>query len=115
MKTNPTTGLPDTTGTSTWQALHPGCPTGTDWQRAIYRAGSQQQHRLSYNSVSGNARLSLSGTYFSQSGITLGQDEATSDVYGMNKVAFVEGNLDRQFALDEAAAVIAHYMRRLRG
>jgi two-component system chemotaxis response regulator CheB len=47
-------------------------------------------------------------------GITLGQDEATSDVYGMNKVAFVEGNLDRQFALDEAASVIAHYMRRLR-
>jgi len=75
VQTNPTTGLPDTTaaGTSTWQALHPGCTTGTDWQRAIYRAGSQQQHRLSYNSVSGNARLSLSGTYFNQSGITLGQ------------------------------------------
>ena len=39
----------------------------------MYRAGSQQQHRLSYNSVSGNARLSLSGTYFNQTGITLGQ------------------------------------------
>lgn len=39
-------------------------------------------------------------------GHVLGQDEATSDVYGMNKVAFTEGNVDRQFALDEAAAVI---------
>jgi two-component system chemotaxis response regulator CheB len=47
-------------------------------------------------------------------GCTLGQDEATSDVYGMNKVAFVEGNVERQFALEEAAAVIALYVRRLR-
>ena len=39
-------------------------------------------------------------------GYVLGQDEATSDVYGMNKVAFVEGNVDRQFALDDAAALI---------
>ena len=44
-------------------------------------------------------------------GYVLGQDEATSDVYGMNKVAFVEGRVDRQFALDEAATVIAHYVR----
>ena len=75
VQTNPTTGLPDTTaaGTTTWQTLHPGCSTGTDWQRAIYRTGSQQQHRLSYNSASGTAWLSLSGTYFNQSGITLGQ------------------------------------------
>ena len=48
-------------------------------------------------------------------GITLGQDEATSEVYGMNKVAFVEGNVDRQFALDEAATVIAYHVRKLRG
>jgi two-component system chemotaxis response regulator CheB len=46
-------------------------------------------------------------------GITLGQDEATSEVYGMNKVAFLEGNVDRQFALDEAATVIAYHVRRL--
>ncbi len=46
-------------------------------------------------------------------GFVLGQDEATSDVYGMNKVAFVEGNVDRQFALGEAAAVIARHARRL--
>ncbi len=47
-------------------------------------------------------------------GIVLGQDETTSDVYGMNKVAFLEGNVDRQFGLKEAATVIAHYVRRLR-
>jgi two-component system chemotaxis response regulator CheB len=45
-------------------------------------------------------------------GYVLGQDEATSDVYGMNKVAFVEGNVDHQFGLDEAAAVIAREVRR---
>ena len=76
IRTNATTGLPDTSGTTTWRALHPGCVTGTDWQRAIYRNGSQQQHRLSYNSVSGNARLSLSGTYLNQTGITVGQGYA---------------------------------------
>jgi two-component system, chemotaxis family, protein-glutamate methylesterase/glutaminase len=45
-------------------------------------------------------------------GYVLGQDEATSDVYGMNKVAFVEGNVDRQFSLDYAAAVITQHVRR---
>ena len=33
-------------------------------------------------------------------GYVLGQDEASSDVYGMNKVAFVEGNVDQQFGLE---------------
>jgi two-component system chemotaxis response regulator CheB len=47
-------------------------------------------------------------------GYVLGQDEATSDVYGMNKVAYVEGNVDRQFGLDQAAAAIALQVRRLR-
>ena len=46
-------------------------------------------------------------------GYTLGQDEATSDVYGMNKVAFVEGNIDQQFGLDNAAAVIGRQVKRL--
>lgn len=45
-------------------------------------------------------------------GYVLGQDEASSDVYGMNKVAFVEGNVDRQFHLDEAAAVLTRQARR---
>ncbi len=44
-------------------------------------------------------------------GYVLGQDEASSDVYGMNKVAYVEGNVDRQFALSEAAAVLTRHVR----
>lgn len=54
------------------------------------------------------------GAIRASGGYVLGQDEATSDVYGMNKVAYVEGNVDRQFALHEAAAVIAREVRRLR-
>jgi len=46
-------------------------------------------------------------------GFVLGQDQTTSDVYGMNRVAFVEGNVDRQFGLGEAAAVIAHQIRQM--
>jgi len=46
-------------------------------------------------------------------GYVLGQDEATSDVYGMNKVAFIEGNVDRQFNLNEAAGKINLQMRHL--
>lgn len=46
-------------------------------------------------------------------GFVLGQNEATSDVYGMNKVAFVEGNVDRQFSLDEAATIITREVSRL--
>lgn len=46
-------------------------------------------------------------------GFTMGQDEASSDVYGMNKVAFVEGNIDRQFHLDDAATAIATQVRRM--
>jgi two-component system chemotaxis response regulator CheB len=46
-------------------------------------------------------------------GYVLGQDAASSDVYGMNKVAFVEGNVDRQFSLDDAAGVITTQVRRL--
>ncbi len=45
-------------------------------------------------------------------GYVLGQDEATSDVYGMNKVAYVEGNVDRQFGLNEAVTVITREVRR---
>ncbi len=46
-------------------------------------------------------------------GYTLGQDQATSDVYGMNRVAFVEGNIDRQFGLQEAASIITRQIRRI--
>jgi two-component system, chemotaxis family, protein-glutamate methylesterase/glutaminase len=46
-------------------------------------------------------------------GYVLGQDEASSDVYGMNKVAFVEGNVDRQFSLDDAANAVTSQVRRM--
>ncbi len=48
-------------------------------------------------------------------GYVIGQDEATSDVYGMNKVAYLAGNVDRQFSLDEAAATVAAQVRRMWG
>jgi two-component system chemotaxis response regulator CheB len=44
-------------------------------------------------------------------GYVLGQDENSSDVYGMNKVAFVEGNVDQQIGLQEAAIVITRRVR----
>ena len=39
-------------------------------------------------------------------GFTLGQDVATSVVYGMNNAAFIEGTLKTQFALDELAGIL---------
>jgi two-component system chemotaxis response regulator CheB len=46
-------------------------------------------------------------------GFVLGQDEESSDVYGMNKVAFVEGHVNRQFHLREGAAQIMQQARRM--
>ncbi len=46
-------------------------------------------------------------------GYVLGQDETSSEVYGMNKVAFVNGNVDRQFSLTEASGTITLQVRRL--
>ncbi|MFO0911148.1 MAG: chemotaxis response regulator protein-glutamate methylesterase [Isosphaeraceae bacterium] len=42
----------------------------------------------------------------SAGGLTFGQDEATSAVYGMNKVAFLEHALDGQFALNQLPALV---------
>lgn len=39
-------------------------------------------------------------------GFTIGQDEETSVVYGMNKAAFLEGALKAQFALDELPYIL---------
>ena len=44
-------------------------------------------------------------------GFVLGQDEATSDVYGMNKVAFQSGSVDQQFGLDELPGLLASTCR----
>lgn len=46
-------------------------------------------------------------------GYVLGQDEATSDVYGMNKVAYVEGGVDRQFALADGPKTITAQVQKL--
>ncbi len=46
-------------------------------------------------------------------GYVLGQDGDSSDVYGMNKVAFQEGNVDRQFSLNEVAKTLGLHVRRL--
>ena len=46
-------------------------------------------------------------------GYVLGQDENSSDVYGMNKVAFVEGHVNHQFALHDAAKTIMLQVRKL--
>ena len=48
-------------------------------------------------------------------GFVLGQNEATSDVYGMNRAAYVEGHVDRQFGLPDGAVVISQQVRRLGG
>ena len=55
--------------------------------------------------ANGCAAIRASGGY------VLGQDEESSDVYGMNKVAYVEGNVDRQFSLTDGAVVIARHVR----
>ncbi|WP_435009909.1 protein-glutamate methylesterase/protein-glutamine glutaminase [Tundrisphaera lichenicola] len=39
-------------------------------------------------------------------GMTFGQDEASSAVYGMNKAAFLEGGVSFQFSLDQFPALI---------
>jgi len=46
-------------------------------------------------------------------GYVLGQDAESSDVYGMNKVALVEGHVDRQFHLDQGAATIMAQVQKL--
>jgi two-component system chemotaxis response regulator CheB len=51
--------------------------------------------------VEGCKRIRLVG------GVTFGQDEATSVVYGMNKAAYLEGAICRQFSLEELPVIIA--------
>lgn len=56
---------------------------------------------MGYDGVAGCEAVSASG------GIVLGQDESSSDVYGMNKAAFKAGHVDLQFSLDELHELIA--------
>ncbi|MCG8450888.1 MAG: chemotaxis response regulator protein-glutamate methylesterase [Pirellulales bacterium] len=53
---------------------------------------------MGYDGSNGCGEIKAAGGY------VIGQDQATSDVSGMNKVAFVNGNLHDQFPLDEAPA-----------
>jgi len=46
-------------------------------------------------------------------GYVFGQNEASSDVYGMNKIAYVEGNVDKQFNLAEAPGIVTARVNRL--
>ena len=46
-------------------------------------------------------------------GITIGQDEESSDVYGMNKIAWRDGMLDSQFSLETAPCAWFEALRRL--
>ena len=62
---------------------------------------------MGHDGVEGCAAVRAAGGY------VLGQDEASSDVYGMNRLAFVQGHVDRQFSLEAAAAVVAREARRL--
>lgn len=41
-------------------------------------------------------------------GTTFGQDEPSSVVYGMNKAAFLEGAVRKQFALEELPGIVEH-------
>lgn len=44
-------------------------------------------------------------------GYVLGQNEATSQVYGMNKVAKESGHVDKEFALHDVARVITNHVQ----
>ena len=47
-----------------------------------------------------------------EGGTTFGQDEATSVVYGMNKAAFLEGAVRRQFALEELPGILVRLAKK---
>jgi two-component system chemotaxis response regulator CheB len=51
------------------------------------------------------------GSIFREGGITLGQDEASSVVYGMPKVAFELGHVTQQVSLSDMAATITRLAR----
>jgi two-component system chemotaxis response regulator CheB len=54
------------------------------------------------------------GRIFSEGGITLGQDEDSSIVYGMPKAAFEMGHLTQQVGLAEMAGTISKLAKHYR-
>ncbi|MBC8351603.1 MAG: chemotaxis response regulator protein-glutamate methylesterase [Planctomycetes bacterium] len=53
------------------------------------------------------------GAIRARGGYVLGQDEASSDVYGMNKVAYVEGHVDRQFSLEDLPKLLTKQTQKM--
>lgn len=53
------------------------------------------------------------GLIYKAGGITLGQDEASSVVYGMPRVAYENGFITKQVALNDMAATISEYAQKL--
>ena len=53
------------------------------------------------------------GSIFREGGMTLGQDEASSVVYGMPKAAFEMGHVTQQVSLADMAATISRLAREL--
>jgi len=54
------------------------------------------------------------GSIFREGGLTLGQDEASSVVYGMPKVAFELGHVSQQVSLGDMAATISRLAKQYR-
>jgi len=55
------------------------------------------------------------GGIYEAGGVTLGQDEASSVVYGMPRIAFENGYITRQVSLGEIAQTLSNYARELKG
>jgi len=53
------------------------------------------------------------GEIRSAGGYVLGQDELTSDVYGMNKVAFTQGHVDQQFSIDDLPLLVSQQCKNM--
>ena len=54
------------------------------------------------------------GAIYEAGGVTIGQDEQSSVVYGMPRVAFESGHLHRQVSLEEMATEINETAKKLR-
>jgi two-component system chemotaxis response regulator CheB len=57
---------------------------------------------MGHDGAAGCAAIRRAGGY------VLGQDAATSDVYGMSRVANLNGDVDRQFALNNLPVLLTH-------
>lgn len=62
---------------------------------------------MGYDGVDGCKKLISKGS------AVLGQDEVSSEVYGMNKVAFNNGHVSKQFSLENAAVEIRREIKKL--